>query len=547
MTLQLKDIIDLDYLLGLDEQVMEGNGGENTGLRGKNPGEKPEDISARDRDIFRQLNQENLDEKQILASWLEFRRLVFFDRSGPAFLPGKVFNLTLGWAARFLVFLGLVTGVGTAYSFLAYHGSRPVNVTLFFTGFVLLPFLLFMGSLVFVFLGRSKSVFQSLMPFLAFKWLPRLIQKTGRLVFAPVEGGRDSLDHVFSLFSRKRLEYGPLFFWPLFVLPSLFALCFSLGTLAGTLFRVVITDMAFGWQSTLSAGAGHVFRLVHQIALPWSWLFPDAVPGLGQIEGSRIILKQGIESLATENLVSWWPFLSMAILFYAILPRILLILAAKAAGRQRVNRFDFSGPRFRKLLIRMQTPVMDMGADESLPGSLGRDYPDSERKESPLKHFESNPVSAQKDRVRNSLVSPVPALILASESIYGEEVLESIVPMINRQLAFDIRNRVHASFDYETDRASLEELEQGLPGHVVLLQEVWQPPIRGILHYLVQLKTQMLETRPLWLFLTRTPGEGDLFVDPDDMDARVWKRAVDKLGIPGIMVEGLSERMKDEG
>lgn len=532
MTLSLKDIIDLDYLLGLDEQALETRE-ENRGKAGKR---EQEDIPARDRNIFKQVKEKNLDERGLLASWLEFRKLLFFDQFGPVLLPGEILRRILGWTGRFLAFLGFVMGLVVVYSFLAYHGTRPINVTLFCAAFVFLPFLLCLGSLVLAVSGRGRSHIHSLVPFLVFKGV--LMKKMNAL-----GKGRDSLDHVISLFSRKQRQYGALFFWPLFLLSSLFALGFSLGSLMATLFRVVISDMAFGWQSTLNAGPDLVFSLVEKIALPWSWALPQALPSLAQIEGSRIILKQGIQSLSTESLVSWWPFLCMGILVYAVLPRLVLILAARGAGFRRVARFEFEGPRFRKLLIRMQTPVMDLGPDQGFP-QIGQGRGFGEKRE-PAGSKASNPDLHRKQAA--SLFSRPSALILAPSAIYGKEQVASLIPRINRQLALDIGDWVDISLDLAKDRAALEGRNGSVPDQVVLLHEAWQPPIRGVLHYLEQMKSQVLGTRILWILLTRMPEEPDLSLDPGDPDVRVWKRAVDSLNLPGMIVERLSERIKDEG
>ncbi len=533
MALRLKDIIDLDYLLNLDEQAMEPD------KRGRRPQEEsPEQIQARDRDIFCQTGGDQMTENRLLADWLEYRRLIFFDRSGPVRLPGKIFERACQWAGQMLFIAGAVMGLVLVYTFLAYHGTRPVNVTLFFAVFILLPFILSLAAALLSAFRGPGSMGQSLAAALVFKGIPRLAPKIGR--FLPQwEARAGRLEYLTALASRKRKEYGSLFFWSFFVLSSVGAAGFSAGALCGTLFRVVVTDMAFGWQSTLMAGSSHVAGLVQKIALPWSWLVPGAVPESEQIQGSRIILKQGIESLATQDLVAWWPFLCMGMLVYALLPRLVLILGGKMAQVRAAAQFDFKRPRFRKLLIRMQTPVMDIdfsesgGQDQAVPESREPEYGALERPRAAGKP-KSAPVSGQ-------------CMVLVPSSVYDDKLVESLVPSIEGQLFLNIGKRVGISMDFERDRALLESNPGDLPDQVVLLQEAWQPPIRERLHYMARLKEQVLVNGALWVLLTRTPDQAVRAVPGDDPDYQIWKQAVAKLHVPGIAVERFSGRIEDEG
>ncbi|MBW1718378.1 MAG: DUF2868 domain-containing protein [Deltaproteobacteria bacterium] len=119
------------------------------------------------------------------------------------------------------------------------------------------------------------------------------------------------------LVKGKRQVYGSLFYWPVFMLAQIFMIGFNLGVLAATLLKVTGADIAFGWQSTVQVSTEWVFELVRAVALPWSWFVPAeiAYPSLSRITGSHMVLKDGIYSLATEDLVSWWPFLCLAVFF----------------------------------------------------------------------------------------------------------------------------------------------------------------------------------------------------------------------------------------
>ncbi|MBU0972534.1 MAG: DUF2868 domain-containing protein, partial [Proteobacteria bacterium] len=60
----MNDIIDLDYLLNIDDQ--------------RDAGEQRENTLARDREIFTQIDHDKRKDSSLILSWLEYRRLVFF-------------------------------------------------------------------------------------------------------------------------------------------------------------------------------------------------------------------------------------------------------------------------------------------------------------------------------------------------------------------------------------------------------------------------------------------------------------------------------------
>jgi len=556
MTIHLKDIIDLDYLLSLDDQ--------------RDSVEEKEEILARDREIFTQLNQADLDQADpdqtgldsgtdtaLLFSWLEYRRLVFFHEAGEgpsALLPGRVFSSLYRWIVYVLVIIGFLSGISLAYSFLAYHGTRPINVTIFFTVFIFFHFLLFSITL-FVLAGRfftertgnrgsRYSIVHTLLSGFFFKGFPGILKKIGRPMG---EKGMETIEYTASLIRMRNREYRPVFFWPFFVLSSFFAAAFSAGALGGTLFRVAVSDMAFGWQSTLMTASDRIHGALAVISLPWSWFVPEtlAYPSLEQIEGSRILLKEGISTLATKDLVSWWPFLCLGIFFYAVLPRLMLIIASFLVQKRAVGQFDFERPRFEKLLVRMKSPIMDIRFDETPVSRAGQQNPLANPSVfDPLEPDSLGPDSLKPDGsgpetvlAKQRPLNGSPAVVLVPEAIYGDKNLGAVPGVIRQNMFLDVRSTVPLSFDYSEDKDLLVSLAAASSDQVILLQEVWQPPIRGLLHYFVQLKTQIFTDRPLYILLTQTPGEGSWVVDGEDINFKVWKRAIQQLGNPDILLE----------
>ena len=552
MILPFKDIIDLDFLLGLDE------GPENADT---------DAIVSRDRDIFRQLKDGDcLGDAGLIAGWLEYRRLLFFHETGNggpgAKLPGALFESFYAWTARGMFACGLAAGGMGAYSFLAYHGSRPVNVTLFIAVFILFPALLCLAAAL-VGLhqfrsGPSGSGWAGVMHRLSMrlfidKFMGRL-QKWAAPVqkhFPQVSKDAGDLLHL------DTRPFRSILFWPVFIVLSLGALGFSTGALGGTFFRIMVTDLAFGWQSTLLTSGESVHRLVTWMALPWSWAMPDIfVPALEQIEGSRIVLKEGIAGLASEHLAAWWPFLCMGLLVYALIPRIVLVGFAHAARTLALARFDLSRPGYQRLLMRMRTPRMGMDIKET--GGSRAEF------RAPLPRPAPPPVVRKDER---SVVMPQPAavlntpgpkpepepsvmpdearvkkntpgaLVLGSARGFEENDMEQIRVGLAQQFGLHVSAAVGIHFDFDEDQdqiaAQVKELGRG---PLIVLQEVWQPPIRGLLYYFVQIR-QIFPDSPLWIVMIQTMDPGEKDVESSDVNFQVWKAAVNQLNDPLMVIE----------
>ncbi|MCI5212559.1 MAG: DUF2868 domain-containing protein, partial [Candidatus Electrothrix sp. ATG2] len=171
---------------------------------------------------------------------------------------------------------------------------------------------------------------------------------------------------------QLRQRYGLLFLRPFFLVVQLFGVSFNTGVLAATLFKVIGADLAFGWQSTLQVTPSSVYDLVHWISLPWSWLPDPFTPTLSQIEGSRLVLKDGIYHLINADLTSWWPFLCLSVFCYGLLPRLALLLFGTLRQRLDLVRLDFQQGCLRQPLHRMRTPQVSTAAySEPWPSSPG--------------------------------------------------------------------------------------------------------------------------------------------------------------------------------
>jgi hypothetical protein len=430
-----------------------------------------------------------------------------------------------------MMIAGFMIGISTVYSFLAYHGTHPVNVSSFAALFIVLQVVFIFFTLILLVRRiltknnkEADSIIHLIVSSLFFNVVPKIIKKT-RILF--LKQNSEELDYCISFMRMKKKEYKALFFWPFFILTSLFAFSFSAGVLGGMFLKIVVSDMAFGWQSTLITSSSSIHDMVLFAALPWSWFIPEtmAFPSLEQIEGSRIILKHGIYAMATKNLVSWWPFLCFAILFYAVIPRILFVLAGSFFQKQALKEFNFTNPKFRQLIIRMKSPVVDVDIQKiKRDQKVKRNFPTKELKKDSFKP-ERNIISGK-------------ALLLVSKKVYCDTTIDQLVHGIEQHLFFNITDIVGINFDFDDDIKAIAMIKENDAKQVIVVHEVWQPPIRELLYYLTKIKGAIPPDIPLYILLTKGADQENLGVDKNDINLKVWEKTVLKLEDPGISVIG---------
>lgn len=150
--------------------------------------------------------------------------------------------------------------------------------------------------------------------------------------------------------------------------PTMMAGCAHLGGLAfgltgglTLLTLVVVQDLAFGWSSTLTAGADAYHQLVVAISTPWHSLWPAAVPSADLVRDSRFFRIESASAVVPARWGDWWPFLAMAWLCYVVIPRATLLLAARIQLAVQARLALRQHPGLAALMYRMETPALDTG------------------------------------------------------------------------------------------------------------------------------------------------------------------------------------------
>lgn len=514
---RLQDIIDLEYFFSQ--------------VRSADEAGEPEAV-RRDRQIFLNRIQpqvQNVDKpsrKVVLKLWLDARRQQAQETTDSQMvLPGAAYVSAHRIFAYGFAAVSLLAGVNLASYFLKYNGSEPINVFLYLSVLVLFQIVLALAAGVAFLVHRAgvSLVRRSPVSLLLGHLAGRLTAWTRDKSRAQVTAGqRRGFEAILGLVSGKRKIYGSLFFWPLFSLYQISGICFNLGALSTTLIRVITTDLAFGWQSTLQLSPGTVHQLVRTIALPWSWLLSAgaAYPSLPQIEGSRMILKDGLYHLATADLVAWWPFMVLAVLWYGLVPRILYLMAGLSAQKRALNSIEFTHSDPERLMNRLTTSMISTG-NSAPPDEAGK--------------IESRlPAAGKSNYVKNTR-----AIAFIPDDIAVDFPLTEFKDLALKNLSL----RVDTAIGIKNEQHALEQVAQqrqaGEALTVIILFEGWQPPIQEDLSFLRKLRHVLPEKTPVIVALIGRPASGAILTELSDLSWQVWKKKTAGLGDPYLWPEKL--------
>ena len=516
---RIRDLIDLNCLLSV-EPVATGHNGE-------------ADTSGTDRAVYLSYAKDHtppFDRGKLIRYWLDKKRAAF-SKSHP--LPGELYDEVMSLARILGALAAFLIGSILAWSILSYSGATPINI------FTCVWIMIVPQLLLLTFLGLSallsrpggRGGLKRFYPVTAMflRGLAASTKKTGQNTLSAAT--RMRLIVMFDLANRRNTFYGPVLLWSFFILAQLTGVWFNLGLLAATGLKLAITDLAFGWQSTLFPDPATVFTIVDGFALPWSWAVTDAHPTLSQIEGSRMILKEGIVHLATPDLVSWWPFLIYAIICYGLIPRVLLLAWGYWKQYRALAAISFSTGACDRLLQRMQTP------------GLQRWDPDgSDQASEPLNM--ASPAAMFSAPASSYAQSIGPGIALIPEEIahlFPEDVLGNrIAAALGLNMTARIPLEQDPAVDITTLGHLLEEIDTQLEElRLVVVTEAWQPPLRETLSWLTGLRQAAGPHTGLIVGLVGKPQGDNRFTAPGPLDRTIWEQAVKSLNDPFIRVESL--------
>ncbi|WP_116364303.1 DUF2868 domain-containing protein [Parahaliea mediterranea] len=274
------------------------------------------------------------------------RLLFWLDRVAPASEEDskRSFHGLLSTLARLLAF---VAGFAAMAGFLLGSSQGLVNVFFLLLVFVLLQFV--MSTVSAITLLRTLGGFVPAgLPASPARWVVERSLPDRRYL-------REAGGVLRLMFLRYGQEWGALF------------------TLAALLAFVLVpafTDFVFVWGSTFNPGDQAVQGLVNTLAAPWrGWLHWATVPP-EVVAGSRHHAALVLDRAGIEDMRGWWPFLFLCLLVYALLPRLLLWLAARALAPGMLRRSFVGLPGADLVLSRMAAQLVSTRSAQASEAEL---------------------------------------------------------------------------------------------------------------------------------------------------------------------------------
>lgn len=512
----LEDLIDLEYYLYQDGQRSQGPDTDSLHINERRF--YVNIIKPRLKNHPGTIREKN---KIIMRYWLDFRRKL--EPSSSHGLPGDLYRQTYAFAVLLFIVMGFCSGAGLSFSFLTYKGDTPLNVSSYLGIFILPQLILLLMVFLFLFFRRFNVVFNhfSLIRFGVYSLVSRLIfwvkKRSERHLSAEKKLAFQS---ALGVIRGKSRHYKEIFPWPIFALTQIFAVFFNVGILTATLLRVVGSDLAFGWQSTLTLSSVAVHKAVTFISAPWAWGVPEqwAHPSMAQIEGSRIILKDGISRLSTTDLTAWWTFLCFAVLVYGFFPRLILLAGSAMMKQSALNKLTFNSISLDKVLRRLTSPALDTKGENSEPPSAYQDIPVCESPEKPGDSYK-------------------PFTALVPEDISDqcpEDLLSEILVNI---MGAPLKQKVTVTLHMDDDKSKIQNIISDATGQVILLLESWQAPIREYLNFIQAMMSIGGDDFILYILFTGRPSDDTIFTPSDDHDLLIWKQKINALASPNISIE----------
>lgn len=282
-------------------------------------------LRERDRAIGQECSAETGE--GLLLQWL--------DRVSPAAASGGRL-VSESTAAALARILALVAGFGAMAGFLLGSERALVNVFLLLAVFVLAQFLLSVLSGVMMWRTVRGHVPMSL-PMHPGRWIVSRSLPDQRYL-------REAQPVLRMLFLRYGQELGALF---------------TLAAIVAFILLPALGEFSFVWGSTFNPGTPLVQRVMDTLAWPWAGVLPTATVPPEVLASSRIHPALiNLDQANIESMRGWWPFLSLCLLVYALLPRLLLWALSNVFSRRLLARSFRQYPGAELVLARMQAPLV---------------------------------------------------------------------------------------------------------------------------------------------------------------------------------------------
>lgn len=471
-------------------------------------------LHRRDRALVGALRPHARDTRSLLRAWLDSLRKL------ESHLPGQPLGAIYRLQILLLVILGLGVGWIAAAAVYSYDGSRPVNVVEVLAVFVGAQLLLLLPLGVVMLpqrLTRRVPGFAATQEALAWLSPGQLIRLLARWL---PEGIRQPL--AAATRSSHRGQLASVQKWAILFPAQAFAIAFNLGALAGCLYLITFSDLAFAWSTTLEPDPERVHRLTGILAWPWAPLAPEAVPELDLIRETLYYRQTGIPAGPDPGRWGeWWPFLVASMVTYGLLPRLLLLAGAGVQLRRSLRSAFAELPGVTVVVDRLTSELVSTQATSP---------------EAPASLEDPSPLSAEAPPLDSGELVLVnwSGLEIADEFLGGE-----CEAAWGRQVV-GVRHaggRRPISADEET----IAELAASpAAAAIALLVKAWEPPVMELIDFIRDLRRAVGPRRLIAVVPTgiRPPGR---LAPPEPGDLAQWEKRLRGLHDPALTVRGWPE------
>ncbi len=486
--LGLADLIDLEVQL-LDDE------------------ERPEsELAARDARIAKSIGGTERPRRALIAAWLHHVR------SGDTPSPGRALARAYRRASMLISAAMFLVGAIVAVGIFNFTGGHPINVLIVLGVFVFLQLLSLAISLLALGVATASPGFFEGLPLVLF--MKQLAARSWR------KASERSVDPetraaVGRMLSRRSL-YRRVERHLLFRHVQVAAAWFNLGALAVLLIEVTVTDLAFGWSTTLQLGTERFFQLCERLSMAWSSWLPEAAPSFDLVRATQYFRLEGAYVGATEGARiadpsltgQWWPFLAACLVTYGLLPRAALAVWSTLMVSLSLRTVPLDTPDITRLVARLAAPELRWSHGED-PGNV-----------TPL-GAGLDPVSATLRSTPDSAVG-----VLWREA----EIEQSMVADFSRRrYRASLRTPLGAAggHDFAEDErfvASLGATDESL---VLIVSEPWTVPDAALRRFIEEIRARG-RSRPIVVALTEGGTEED---------AAIWAGYLAELRDPYLYFE----------
>ncbi len=401
---------------------------------------------------------------------------------------------------------GLLCGWLLANAVLNYDGSQPVNI--FSVLIVLVASQLFTLILLLVFLlGGFSGIIQTLSMFNpAALWLGLVEKINGRLV----TGFSDFFALINHHGAVKLRQY------LLIYLAQHFTVALNVGILAALLYLVTVSDMAFGWNTTLTVESSTMYRWFHALSLPWNQFLPAAVPTEELVETSRYYRLQGqlrSSEWHPDQLGTWWLYILMAVTVYGLLPRLIAMVISGGRYDKAISSEIGKTSGVHQVVARMNSPLISTG---------------SEAREV---HHDPNLQPVIRPRQYGSGLS---CLIIGWSLESRPRSIAAPSKLAATGITAEKYFTAGGNQSLSDDRDIMGYVAAHQPEGVAVVVKAWEPPTLDLMDFIEGLRDQLPPLCPIIVLLS---GMQDSPVTADHLDS--WEFAVSGLNDPALYIEAL--------